>query len=258
MYRVTPLAIIFLLKRSETLTLISPDGNLVPVDGEQCENQLEDCDIINGQAEQRKNAIRDLSTDFENETLNEWSDESKTAVRWKAEDYNSPWEVNNLPVKPSIGNSPTFSISRGEDYKDILFTFDFWLRSTWPKFTNLELCVNENGNEKPILSLSDYSAITNRNWNTISVNPFHDVSPPSEISSLFTIKIDSIQLVFYAYCGTNTEDAVAIDNIRWTDDSSSLTALTKLESLTSPITIVPVPSDTMFLANSTTKSQLII
>ncbi|KAI9557833.1 hypothetical protein GHT06_014582 [Daphnia sinensis] len=104
MYRVTPLAIIFLLKRSETLTLISPDGNLVPVDGEQCENQLEDCYIINGQAEQKKKAIRDLSTDFENETLNEWSDESKTAVRWKAEDYNSPWEVNNLPVKPSIGN----------------------------------------------------------------------------------------------------------------------------------------------------------
>ncbi|KAI9549156.1 hypothetical protein GHT06_005471 [Daphnia sinensis] len=236
----------------------------VPVDGEECENQLGDCYIIKRLAEQKKKAIRDLSTDFENETLNEWRDESKTGVRWKAEDYNSPWEVNNLPVKPSIGNrylrvdrkssfevailrSLTFSISMGDDYKDILFTFDFWLRSTWPKFTNLELCVNENGNEKPILSLSDYSAITNRNWNTISVNPFHDVSPPSEIS-----------LVFYAYCGTNTEDAVAIDNIRWTDDSSSLTALTKLESLTSPITIVPVPSDTMFLANSTTKSQLII
>lgn len=192
----------------------------VPVGGEQCQNQLIDCDIINRLAEQRTKEMPNLSTDFENGSPNEWKDESKTAVHWNIEDYNSPWEVDNLPFKPSIGNrylrvdrkstfgvaifrSPTFFFSDEEKYN--LLTFDFWLRSTWSKFTNLELFVNENGNEKQLLSLSDYSFITNRNWITISVAPLHDVSPGSVIS-----------FVFYAYCGTNVEDAVAIDNIRWT------------------------------------------
>lgn len=86
--------------------------------------------------------------------------------------------------------------------------------------------MNENGNEKQLLSLSDYSFITNRNWITLSVAPLHDVSPASVISvtkfnMLFLEKSFHnqnrlVQFVFYAYCGTNVEDAVAIDNIRWT------------------------------------------
>lgn len=126
----------------------------VPVGGEQCQNQLIDCDIINRLAEQRTKEMPSLSTDFENGSPNEWKDESKTAVHWNIEDYNSPWEVDNLPFKPSIGNrylrvdrkstfgvaifrSPTFSFSDEEKYN--LLTFDFWIRSTWSKFTNLEV-----------------------------------------------------------------------------------------------------------------------
>ena len=35
-----------------------------------------------------------------------------------------------------------------------------------------------------------------------------------------------IKLAFYAYCGTDVEDAVAIDNIRWINASSTVTTTT--------------------------------
>jgi hypothetical protein len=97
----------------------------------------------------------------------------------------------------------------------------------------LQLYLNENGNEKLLVSLAEYSNINNTKWMTFqfSVVPFRNGSASgSEFSvcnlSKIFIKIvvlvsdslrylNDIKLAFYAYCGTDVEDAVAIDNIRW-------------------------------------------
>jgi hypothetical protein len=101
--------------------------------------------------------ISDLSADFESGQQNVWIDESQTGVRWKIEDMNSSWELNNAVPKPPAGRnymrvdrgatlsfgiavlrSPTFQIPASSN-NNISISFDFWIRSKWPQFTNLEV-----------------------------------------------------------------------------------------------------------------------
>ena len=114
----------------------------------------------------------------------------------------------------------------------------------------LQLYLNENGNEKLLVSLAKYSNINNTKWMTFqfSVVPFRNGSASgSEFSvcnlSKIFIKIvvlvsdslrylNDIKLAFYAYCGTDVEDAVAIDNIRWMAPFASSSTVTP--SITQP------------------------
>ncbi|EFX78231.1 hypothetical protein DAPPUDRAFT_320739 [Daphnia pulex] len=230
---------IFLLSVGVVLLLL----NNLSLAGEYCQDQHKDCDNSVGGIKPRNwLQLSDLSTDFEVGSPNFWTDDSpsQTGVRWKIEDINSPWELNNPAPQPPAGRnymrvdrgatlsfgvavlrSQTFQIP-ASSYNDISISFDFWIRSKWPQFTNLELYLNENGNERLLVSLWNYSDINNRNWFTYPVS-FSPLDSGSEFS-----------LAFYAYCGTDVVDAVAIDNIRWTDPSQTTNSSTVPESTTTP------------------------
>ncbi|XP_046654399.1 transmembrane protease serine 11B-like [Daphnia pulicaria] len=164
---------------------------------------------------------------------------------------NSSWELNNAAPKPPAGRnymrvdrgatlsfgiavlrSPTFQIPASSN-NNISISFDFWIRSKWPQFTNLELYLNENGNERLLVSLWNYSDINNRNWVTSPVLPVRSQSP-----------LSSLSLVFYAYCGTNVEDAVAIDNIRLIDSSLTSTVTVPTSTDESVTTVTQCPTAT--------------
>ena len=99
--------------------------------------------------------IGELSTDFEIDTQNVWIDESQTGVRWRIEKNNSPWEPNNTAPKPLVGGSymrvdrgvtASFGVAvlcsqifRIPSSSNVSISFDFWIRSKWPQFTNLEV-----------------------------------------------------------------------------------------------------------------------
>ncbi len=103
-------------------------------------------------------AAADISMDnnFESGTIFPWIDQSNTAVKWKIENRNSPWEPDNkapLPLNGSnylrvdrgtslafgvaILRSPVFRLLPGTSNN--FFSFSFWIRSKWPQFTNLEV-----------------------------------------------------------------------------------------------------------------------
>lgn len=100
----------------------------------------------------------DLNNDFENDTSSPcWIDESKSDVRWRVEHFDSSWEPDCKAPAPVKGRS-YLRVDRGsvlsfgvavlrsltftmppDDY-DIYISFSFWIRSKWPRFTNLEAC----------------------------------------------------------------------------------------------------------------------
>lgn len=146
---------IFLLSVGAAL-LIFNDLSLA---GEYCQDQHKDCGNSPSGIELRKSQqLSDLSTDFEVGSQNFWTDDSSpTGVQWKIEDSNSTWELNNPASKPQVGRSylrvdrgvtlsfgvavlrsPTFQIPPSS-YNNISISFDFWIRSKWPQFTNLEV-----------------------------------------------------------------------------------------------------------------------
>ncbi|XP_046647747.1 CUB and sushi domain-containing protein 1-like [Daphnia pulicaria] len=233
---------IFLLSVSVVLLLL----NNLSLAGEYCQDQHKDCDNSAGGIKPRNSQqLSDLSTDFEVGSQNFWTDDSpsQTGVRWKIEDINSSWELDNPAPNPPAGRnyirvdrgatlsfgiavlrSPTLPIPASSN-NNISISFDFWIRSKWPQFTNLELYLNENGNERLLVSLWIYSDINNLNWVTYPVS-FSPLRSGSEFS-----------LAFYAYCGTDVVDAVAIDNIRWTDPSQTTIDSTVTESTTTPTVV---------------------
>lgn len=98
----------------------------------------------------------DCIIDFEDE----WSfgkpvDQSKGSVKWKVEDYNSPWEPECRVPRPKIGKK-YIRVDRGSlksfgvavlsspdivliGYESLYVTFSFWIRSKWPKFNSLQV-----------------------------------------------------------------------------------------------------------------------
>ncbi len=147
---------IFLLSVGVVLLIL----NNLTLAGEYCQDQHKDCDnSVGGIKSRNSKQLSDLSTDFEVGSPNFWTDDSpsQTGVRWKIEDINSSWELNNPAPQPPAGRnymrvdrgatlsfgvtvlrSPTFQISPSS-YKNISISFDFWIRSKWPQFTNLEV-----------------------------------------------------------------------------------------------------------------------
>ncbi|XP_046457705.1 uncharacterized protein LOC124204645 [Daphnia pulex] len=236
---------IFLLSVGVVLLVL----NNLTLAGEYCQDQHKDCDnSVGGIKPRNSQQLSDLSTDFEVGSPNFWTDDSpsQTGVRWKIEDINYSWELENPAPNPPAGRnymrvdrgatlsfgvavlrSPTFQIP-ASSYNDISISFDFWIRSKWPQFTNLELYLNENGNERLLVSLWNYSDINNLNWVTYPVS-FFPLRSGSEFS-----------LAFYAYCGTDVVDAVAIDNIRWIDASPTTTSSTVTQSTTREQTTVKI------------------
>ncbi|XP_046439696.1 uncharacterized protein LOC124190864 [Daphnia pulex] len=223
-------------------------------------------------------AAADVSVDnnFENGVVKPWIDESKTAVKWKIENRNSPWEPENLPLSGSnylrvdrgtslsfgvaILRSPVFSLLTGTN---ATFSFSFWIRSKWPQFTNLELYLAKNRKDSLLLSLYEYSDVNNREWRQ------------SETVNITDNTNSDLTLVFYAYCGNAVEDAVAIDDLYFfadailttetspssgTDSTSSTTTPTSAISSTS--TDAEMSSQTSEMTASpttveTTKSEII-
>ncbi|XP_057367019.1 deleted in malignant brain tumors 1 protein-like [Daphnia carinata] len=155
-----------------------------------------------------------LDNNFESGTLNPWYDESPGYVNWRVENLASPSEANSTAPKPDTGTkyvraarnadlasglavlrSPIFTASAGDRV-----SFDFWIRSKRPEGNNLELVWVVDRTEQQLVSLSQYSTLSNYEWRTQSaVIP---VNSPTEGA-----------LIFYGYCGSNFEDAIAIDNI---------------------------------------------
>jgi hypothetical protein len=147
---------IFLLSVGVVLLLL----NNLSLAGEYCQDEHKDCDnSVGGIKPRNSQQLSDLSTDFEVGSPNFWTDDSpsQTGVRWKTEDINSSWELDNPAPKPPAGRnymrvdrgatlsfgiavlrSPTFQIP-ASSYNDISISFDFWIRSKWPQFTNLEV-----------------------------------------------------------------------------------------------------------------------
>jgi len=80
-----------------------------------------------------------------------------------------------------------------------------------------------NGNERLLVSLHNYSNNTNVIWRSQSVpldgQSSSNISVSLDASSIstkqFPISACFIQLVFYAYCGTEKEDAVVIDDLQF-------------------------------------------
>lgn len=93
--------------------------------------------------------------DFEDGTLDPWVEKSKHGVEWKVENKTSPWEPGNVAPPPlsgsnylrvDRGSTLSFGVAvlRSETFKlapneYATFSFDFWIRSKWPQFTNLEV-----------------------------------------------------------------------------------------------------------------------
>ncbi|XP_057372687.1 uncharacterized protein LOC130693538 [Daphnia carinata] len=179
--------------------------------------------------------LSELDNDFEDGTLQPWIEESQGSVRWKVGNQASSWEPNNPAPQPLNGKnylrvdrrgsksfgvailrSPTFKLPSGNE---INVSFAFWIRSKWPAFTNLEVYLARNGNEELLVNLYNYSDISNRSWQSRSL------FVTGQSSSTFS-------LVFYAYCGIDAEDAVAIDDILFSPASQDFTTLAVTESTT--------------------------
>ncbi|XP_059351002.1 mucin-2-like isoform X1 [Daphnia carinata] len=203
-----------------------------------------------------------FNIDFEDGTIAAWTEASRRSVKWKVENKNSPWELDNAAPAPANGSS-YLRVDRGSslsfgvaifrspvvisppDVRLITLSFSFWIRSKWPQFTNLEIYTVVDGKEELFKALYQYADINNRKWQTTSI--------PRNITT--TGRNFELQVVFYAYCGTNVEDAVAIDDISLTiTGGSTLTTETTTTPFltTQPPTQTPRQTPTQPPAESTT------
>nr|CAH0113451.1 unnamed protein product [Daphnia galeata] len=222
------------------LLLIDEKKALVSCQNQKCDDKVEATTVFE---------LISIDSDFENGKIDPWIEQSESGVKWKIENSISPWEPENAAPYPPTGRnylrvnrgaalsfgvavlrSPTFTILADND---VLFSFSFWIRSKWLQFTNLELYLFKNGNESLLLNLYNYSDVSNQIWRSQTVSITDD-----SFSNL-------TQLVFYAYCGTDAVDAVAIDDLRFITSSQSTTSETSSMTSTTP------PSNTSIIITST-------
>ncbi|XP_032782465.2 uncharacterized protein LOC116920353 [Daphnia magna] len=157
-----------------------------------------------------------LNNDFENGIEDPWYDSSPNTVHWVVEDFSSP-TASYTPPAPLKGTK-YLRATRDEQLtpgllilRTVVFTalpgdvisFDFWIRSKYTGGNTLDLVVSLDDVETTLLSLSSYSTSVNFEWRRIS-SPILDDS--------FT-EPTQVTLIFYAFCGGNDEDAIAIDDI---------------------------------------------
>ncbi|KAI9556556.1 hypothetical protein GHT06_016346 [Daphnia sinensis] len=215
------------------------------------------CDQTVGRTVSESNDISNLDNDFENGVVHPWIEQSEASAKWKIENRTvnaAPAPSNganylrvdrgtSLSFSIAILRSPPFKIPPGSD--NVIFSFSFWIRSKWPQFTNLELYLAKEENEILLLSLHNYSDINNLAWQPQSVLL-------AETSSTLT-------LVFYAYCGLDMEDAVAIDDLRFISQSTTSTpssSSTESTAVTTSVTTETSKDTTVVTDISTTSAPL--
>ncbi|XP_057373562.1 uncharacterized protein LOC130694505 isoform X3 [Daphnia carinata] len=155
-----------------------------------------------------------LNNDFEDGLADPWYDSSLGPVHWTVEDFSSPTEINYPPPTPSTGTkylratrdaqlSPGLLVLRTVTFTALpgdRISFNFWIRSKYTFGNTLELVLVVGDAETTLLTLSSYSTTVNFEWRPASTSI--PVTSPTDLT-----------LIFYANCGSNAEDAVAIDDI---------------------------------------------
>ncbi|XP_046633560.1 mucin-2-like [Daphnia pulicaria] len=181
-----------------------------------------------------------LNNNFESGSAYPWYDNSSNSLHWVVEDFSSPTE-NYPPPTPKTGakylratrdaqatpgqlilRTVTFTAFPGDK-----FSFNFWIRSKYTGGNYLELVLSYGGVETSLAELSGYSTSVNLEWRPMTV-PI-PISEPADVT--FT---------FFAFCGGNTEDAIAIDDIvvgsSGTKPSTSVTTPTTTTTTTTTTT----------------------
>ncbi|KAK4015851.1 hypothetical protein OUZ56_030823 [Daphnia magna] len=155
-----------------------------------------------------------VNNDFESGSPDPWIDTSPTSVYWNVEDFSTPTEVNYPPPTPSMGTkylratrdsqlAPGLLILRTVTFTAFpgdAISFKFWIRSKYTGGNTLDLVLVIDDVETTLLALSSYSTSVNVEWRTASSS--FPISTPTNLT-----------LIFYGYCGGNSEDAIAIDDI---------------------------------------------
>ncbi|KAI9561201.1 hypothetical protein GHT06_012157 [Daphnia sinensis] len=157
-----------------------------------------------------------LDNDFESGTEDPWYDSSPNTVHWVVEDYSAP--AANYPPPTPLNGTKYLRATRNEELspgllilRTVVFTalpgdvisFGFWIRSKYTGGNTLDLVVFMDGVETTLLALSSYSTSVNFEWRRMST-PI--------LGESFTQPTD-VTLIFYAYCGGDVNDAIAIDDI---------------------------------------------
>ncbi|EFX85342.1 hypothetical protein DAPPUDRAFT_237901 [Daphnia pulex] len=156
-----------------------------------------------------------LDNDFESGIEEPWYDSSPNTVHWVVEDFSSPAEGYSPPAPLNgakylratrdaqrtagqvILRTVTFTALPGDE-----ISFDFWIRSRYTGANALDLVLSVDDVETTLISLSGYSTSVNLEWRRSSVSILDIGASPTDVT-----------LIFYAYCGGNTDDAIALDNI---------------------------------------------
>ncbi|XP_057372694.1 uncharacterized protein LOC130693544 [Daphnia carinata] len=157
-----------------------------------------------------------LNNDFESGTEDPWYDSSPNTVHWVVEDFSAP-AANYAPPTP-LNGTKYLRATRNEQLnpgllilRTVVFTalpgdvisFDFWIRSKYTGGNTLDLVLSVGNVESTLLTLTSYSTSVNFEWRRTST-PILDDS---------FIQPTDVTLIFYAYCGDNVDDAIAIDDI---------------------------------------------
>jgi hypothetical protein len=170
------------------------------------------CDFKNccKQAYPKDDIHYDYDNNLENGIIFPWIEQSESGVKWRVENTTSLWEPGNVAPTP-VNGSTYLRVDRGSTLsfgvavlrsqiftlrtdEVATFSFDFWIRSKWPQFTNLEviktiilyyqkegflkngilidvqLYLAKNGNEGLRLNLYEYSHINNRVWESKEIS----------------------------------------------------------------------------------------
>ncbi|KAI9556535.1 hypothetical protein GHT06_016325 [Daphnia sinensis] len=201
-----------------------------------------------------------LNNDFESGLADPWYDSSLGPIHWTVEDFSSPAEINYPPPIPSTGTkylratrdaqlSPGLLVLR-----TVIFTafpgdrisFNFWIRSKYTFGNTLELVLAIGDAETTLLTLSSYSTSVNFEWRPASTSI--PVSSPTDLT-----------LIFYANCGGNAEDAVAIDDIVLVStDSSTTDGITASTISTTSTMSTPEPRNMTLLSLETEEEERLI
>ncbi|XP_046656473.1 uncharacterized protein LOC124349713 isoform X3 [Daphnia pulicaria] len=195
-----------------------------------------------------------LSNNFESGSADPWYDNSTpSSVYWNVEDFSSPTEVNYPPPTPLSGTKYLRSTRNSQLSAGLVIlrtvtftafpgdtmTFDFWIRSRYASGNALEVVMAAVAFETTILTLTSYSTAENFDWRPASVSL--PVSEPTGVT-----------LSFYGYCGSNIEDAIAIDNIVLETHDISTTEMVTTTTLTPQS---PVQRTVIFIYKTTQVGQ---
>ncbi|XP_057376161.1 uncharacterized protein LOC130697069 [Daphnia carinata] len=167
-----------------------------------------------------------MSNDFESGFIDPWYDASPSNVHWVVEDFAAPNEANNPAPTPSFGTKYLRATRNANLNSGLLIlrtlkftalpadqiSISFWIRSKYTGQNTLDLVLDNGGTESTLYSWSSYSTSVNFEWRK-------SVPVPIPVDAA-----TDVTLIFYAYCGGNPEDAIAIDDIVF--ESSNVPATT--------------------------------